>query len=603
MGRPKDPLTPYRMRALKGGKDGSITYAVTYLGGRSVNGRRSSNIAFWGHLTEGLCFEPMLRFQLLPDSEKRKYIFPPEWDISRAFETVYTRKEPGVVHDGDDMIRIYGDALLLDRLADRYGVKEDLTAVFGEETAGKIISVACYLILVDKTLAHYESVARVRWFPCTEGLGAASITLLSQSITQEQIGRFKKLRVARAGEGCQWFGIDSTSITSYAKGIGDVTWGHNKEGDKARQLNMMVVYSFTSGLPAHYMKLAGGLPDSRSLRLLREELLSAGTPPAGYIFDRAYLTDENLDYVVPMGLKCIFMARYDRNVIKEAIADAGRDERIVREGEFIKDEECYAMEYVFPYSYKEEGSGPGRGESLPQRLIVIFRPDVKGEETIAISKDIADLSASAEGHMKDGVPVDDALRRRYARFLDASYDEAGRITGFSVPDSRRAEAFARCGFHAFVCCNMPKDEYPASEVLRWYSKRDVQEKTFCYMKSWQQGRRLRASTEGSVTGRLFILFVALILNSALHVEYGRSQWLKENYLSPWDVLDSLMCVRLHEYRGRTPKVSEFFGEALDIFDELGLEVPAGCRPKSRMKPKKPLTKAQKMGKRKSGSLH
>ena len=39
MGRPKDSLTPYRMRALKGGKDGSITYAVTYLGGRSVNGR------------------------------------------------------------------------------------------------------------------------------------------------------------------------------------------------------------------------------------------------------------------------------------------------------------------------------------------------------------------------------------------------------------------------------------------------------------------------------------------------------------------------------------------------------------------------------------
>ena len=427
MGRPKDPLTPYRMRTLKGGKDGSITYAVTYPGGRSVNGRRSSNIAFWGHLTEGLCFEPMLRFQLLPDSEKRKYIFPPEWDISRAFETVYTRKEPGVVHDGDDMIRIYGDALLLDRLADRYGVKEDLTAVFGGETAGKIISIACYLILVDKTLVHYESVARVRWFPCTEGLGAASITLLSQSITQEQIDRFRQLRVARAGEGCQWFGVDSTSITSYAKGIGDVTWGHNKEGDKARQLNMMVVYSFTSGLPAHYMKLAGGLPDSRSLRLLREELLSAGTPPAGYIFDRAYLTDEDLDYVVPMGLKCIFMARYDRNVIKEAIADAGRDERIIREGEFIKDEECYAMEYVFPYSYKEEGSGPGRGESLPQRLVVIFRPDVKGEETIAVSKYIADLCASAEGHMKDGVPVDDALRRRYARYLDASYDEAGRI--------------------------------------------------------------------------------------------------------------------------------------------------------------------------------
>lgn len=597
MGRPKDPLTPYRMRALKGGKDGSIIYAVTYPGGKSVNGRRSSNIAFWGHLVDGLRFEPMMRFQLLDDEEKRKYIFPPEWDISKAYETVYTRKESGAIHEGEDRIRVYGDALLLYRLAERCGIVEDLGTVFGRSVAMKILSIAIYLILTDKTVSHYESVAKVRWFPCTEGMSESSITLLTQGITQDQIDRFKKLRVARAGEGCQWFGVDSTSITSFAKGIGNVTWGHNREGDKARQLNMMVIYGFSSGLPVHYMKLAGGLPDSRSLRLLREELISAGTPPAGYIFDRAYLTEENLDYVIPMKLKCIFMARYDRNSVKDAIADAGKDDRIIREGEFLKEQECYVLEYVFPYSYKEEGSGPGRGESLPQRMIVIFRPDAKGEETIAISKEIADLCESAQAHIKEGTPVDDTLKRKYARFLDADYDDEGRMTGFSVSNMKRDEAFRRCGFHAFVCCNMPKEEYPASEVLRWYSKRDVQEKTFCYMKSWQQGRRLRASTEASVTGRLFMLFVALILNSALHVEYGNSEWLEENYLSPWAVLDSLMSVRLHEYKGRTPKVSEFFGEALDIFDELEIEVPAGCRPKSRLKPRKPLTKAQKMGKK------
>ena len=97
MGRRKDPLTAYRMRALKGGKSGSIIYAVTYPGGKSVNGKRSSNIAFWGHFADGIRFEPMRRFQLLPDEEKRKYIFPEEWDISKVFETVYTKKESSVI--------------------------------------------------------------------------------------------------------------------------------------------------------------------------------------------------------------------------------------------------------------------------------------------------------------------------------------------------------------------------------------------------------------------------------------------------------------------------------------------------------------------------
>ena len=107
MGRHKDPLTPYRMRALKGGKDGSIVYAVTYPGGKSVNGKRSSNIAFWGHLADGFHFEPMMRFQLLPDEEKRKYILPGEWDISKAFETIYTKRETGVIHEGEDRMNLW----------------------------------------------------------------------------------------------------------------------------------------------------------------------------------------------------------------------------------------------------------------------------------------------------------------------------------------------------------------------------------------------------------------------------------------------------------------------------------------------------------------
>ena len=203
MERPKDPLTPYRMRALNGGRDGSITYVVTYPEGKSVNGRRSSNIAFWRHLVDGLRFEPMMRFQLLDDEEKRRYIFSPEWDIGNAYESVYTRKESGAIHEGEDRIRVYGDALLLYRLAECCGLVEDLGTVFGRNVAMKVLSIAIYLILTDKTVSHYGNLAKVRWFPYTEGMSESSITLHTQDITQDEIDRFKKLRMASAGEGCR----------------------------------------------------------------------------------------------------------------------------------------------------------------------------------------------------------------------------------------------------------------------------------------------------------------------------------------------------------------------------------------------------------------
>lgn len=54
-------------------------------------------------------------------------------------------------------------------------------------------------------------------------------------------------------------------------------------------------------------------------------------------------------------------------------------------------------------------------------------------------------------------------------------------------------------------------------------------------------------------------------------------------------------------RGELLRFPSFLGEALDIFDELAL--PSGCRLKSRLKAKKPLTKAQKMGKKSKKNLH
>jgi hypothetical protein len=42
---------------------------------------------------------------------------------------------------------------------------------------------------------------------------------------------------------------------------------------------------------------------------------------------------------------------------------------------------------------------------------------------------------------------------------------------------------------------------------------------------------------------------------------------------------------LSSSRAGSPKVSEFVGKQVDIFDEFGLEIPKGSRPGSRKKPK------------------
>lgn len=57
------------------------------------------------------------------------------------------------------------------------------------------------------------------------------------------------------------------------------------------------------------------------------------------------------------------------------------------------------------------------------------------------------------------------------------------------------------------------------------------------------------------------------------------------FKGPWSMLDEMRSVRSVQLKGRRPKVSEFVGKQIDIFDELGFEIPKGCRPTSRKKPK------------------
>ena len=165
----------------------------------------------------------------------------------------------------------------------------------------------------------------------------------------------------------RWFGVDSTSISSYSKFLSDVHWGKNKEYDKLKQLNLMVMYDMESELPVHYRNLPGNIPDSRTLRLLIEELKAEDFSNFGLILDRVYLTKENMTLFVGNGYKGIFMAKTsDSNIKKEIEKAETKEGSIKRTGVFLPEFDCYAKECVYPfYIRKKERKDEGRVQSAP----------------------------------------------------------------------------------------------------------------------------------------------------------------------------------------------------------------------------------------------
>jgi len=122
-----------------------------------------------------------------------------------------------------------------------------------------------------------------------------------------------------------------------------------------------------------------------------------------------------------------------------------------------------------------------------------------------------------------------------------------------------------------------KVDMTAPEAMDAYQLRDEQEKYYQQMKSEVASDRQRNWSEDGKTGRLFILFVSLIMTSYLrHV--WKTTALKKQFPSSLDILDEMRSVRCIEHKGHAKKITPFVGDQLDICKAFGFEVPKGCEP-------------------------
>ena len=70
----------------------------------------------------------------------------------------------------------------------------------------------------------------------------------------------------------EFWAYDSISISSYSETLKQVQFGKNKESDHLPQINLLLLFGEHSGLPFYYRKLAGNVPDVKTVNTLLKEL-------------------------------------------------------------------------------------------------------------------------------------------------------------------------------------------------------------------------------------------------------------------------------------------------------------------------------------------
>ena len=474
------------------------------------------------------------------------------------------RRRPGPAPAAAASRLFYGATYLFDRLGEETGVAQDLKACF-PETYRQILSVAYYLILEDRNpLSRFPRWAAVHKHPCGEAIPSQRSSELFASVTEEARQRFFRLQGRRRAER-EYLAYDTTSVSSYSQCLRQVRYGKNKDHEHLAQINLALLFGQQSGLPFYYRKLAGHIPDVKTLRKLLADLGALGYEKVKVVLDRGFFSAANIDEMYSRHLKFLVAAKLPLKLVEthlDPVRETMRDWNHYHQGY-----ELYAQ--AVPIQWSHAQARPRQGETVTadrrMYLHLYFSPDRALEE----EKSLLARLAEWQGELESGRRHPDH-EAQYARYFEVKSTPV-RGTKALVKEDALAEAKRNYGYFALLS-NEIRDPV---EALAVYRNKDMVEKAFDNLKERLSLRRTAVSSEQSLDGKLFVQFVALIFLSCLAKRMRESGLFKDHTLQ--EVLDDLDVIECFEAPGRRLAVGETTKRQSELYARLGVAPPGSLQ--------------------------
>ena len=464
----------------------------------------------------------------------------PAWEISRRF---------------------YGATYLFDAIGDKLGITADLKRCFGDSYK-QILSIAYYLMLEEQgALFRFEKWGILHKHPYGKNIPSQRSSDLFASITEAQKQQFFTLQGKRKADREFW-AYDTTSISSYSETLSQVQYGHNKEHDPLAQLNLAIVFGADSNLPFYYRKLAGNIPDSKTVRHLLGDLDQMGFAKVKLVMDRGFYSEVNVNALYHEHRKFLLSVNMTLKFVQEELNPLYDTFRSFEH--YDSDYELYMHSVTTTWNYTHER--PYKSDTIQEerRLYIhyYFNIERAAEEEKRLDRRLMQLRD--ELLAEKPIKANEAL---YAKYFTITQTPK-RGVKVQVKEDAVAKAKRYYGFFALIS----NEKMSAKEALHIYRNKDVVEKAFGNLKERLNLRRLLVSSERSLEGKLFVAFVALIYLSYIKKKMQQSRLFKTYTMGT--MLDKLDIIECFEAQKQKLRVGEILNKQLEIYRALDIDPPA-----------------------------
>jgi transposase len=449
-------------------------------------------------------------------------------------------------------IKNYGAFYLFESITEQTGLKSVLMTTFPDNWE-KVLTLAYYLVSTGEPALYCES-----WLEDTASLKCGSmssprISELLANITNDDRNRFYQ-QWGRYRLEHEYFALDTTSISSYSELIQDINFGHNRDNEKLKQVNVCLLLGEKSGLPIFQMVYEGSLNDVRTLKTTLATASGLDMKGLVLIMDKGFFSHPNVKgmldgeeknkFLIAMPFTCNFAKNQVKNEHKDI--DTLENTIVMPEGNIRGVTKTHVWgkgKTVFAHIY------------CNTKLAYNTRDKLYGK--------VSELVNQAQ---KD--PTNKDYTKAFMKYLMIGKSQE-KDDGYTV--TVRNDVIEKELKHKGWLVIISDFVDNAKRALEIYRAKDCVEKGFDLFKNCLDQGRTRMHSDSNMHSKIFIGFIALIITTYI------DRIMKDNLLyKAWtmkEMLQKLTKLRIQTINGVDILYSAT-KEQQDIYKAFGLKSPS-----------------------------
>ena len=396
-----------------------------------------------------------------------------------------------------------GAYIVLRKIAEDMKLPDILGNHFEQDDRDLLLDLMLYSIICESNAAQYYPDYGYNHPLFDSGMHIYSDSKISdflRKITVEQrVGFLNEWNASRDHREKIYISYDSTNKYCQAGDVRFVENGHTKDDRELPVINYSLAYDTKNREPLFYEEYPGSIVDISQLQYMLEKAEGYGYKKVGFILDRGYFGKSNIEYMDKCGYDFVIMVKGMASLVNELV--------LKNKGRFENKRRCSIRKYgVYGITVKHRLYITDENE----RYFHIYHSNSKmAAETEDFEDKIEKITNFLEKKKGKVYEPTDKIKEYFEPYID---EKDGVFLFAREKTDVTDRELALCGYF----CIITSKKMTAAEALELYKSRDASEKLFRGDKSYLGNKSYRVYTDESVSAKIFIEFVALIIRSKFY---------------------------------------------------------------------------------------